>query len=159
MLQIRRFRAMPSIRSADLAPGAVPVHHQHWCHLAPRGSRAPLPAHGSQSWAGQGANTRFMAWQMSQRLQLLSHCHIWLMRSCHPQGSLNTNAKAQGTAQTSVVCKYTNSCIQAHTYRLNDTESTCAVSLPYHKVTLWSVQIKMQNQLALVHIKYRMHSY
>lgn len=29
MLQIRWFRAMPSIRSVDLAPGAVPVHHKH----------------------------------------------------------------------------------------------------------------------------------
>lgn len=78
---------------------------------------------------------------------------------CHCKGSLNTNAKAQGTAQTSELCKYTNSYMQAHTYSLNDTENTCAVSLPCHEVTLWSVKIKMQNQLALVHIKYHMHSY
>lgn len=33
MLQIRWFRAMPSIRSGDSAPGAVPVPHKPWCHL------------------------------------------------------------------------------------------------------------------------------
>lgn len=151
MLQLRWFRATPSIRSVDLAPGAGPVHHKPWCYLIP-----PLPAHGNQSWAGQGANTEFMACRC---LRGCSYCHTWIMRSCHHQGALNTNAKAQGTAQTSVMCKYTNSYRQAHTYSLNDTENTCAVSLPYHKVTLWSVQMKRQNQLALVHIKYCMHSY
>lgn len=134
MLRIRWLSAMPSIRSVDLAPGAIPAHirisspqtvvppHTKW-------QLTPLPAGGNQSWAGQGANTEPRAWQMSQRLQLLSHCHMWLMRSCHHQGSLNTNAKAEGTAQISVLCKYTNSYMQAHTYSLNDTGKTCAVSL------------------------------
>lgn len=90
-----------------------------------------------------GGKHRVHGLQMSQKLQLLPHCHTWIMRSCHHQGALNTNAKAQGTAQTSVMCKYTNSYRQAHTYSLNDTENTCAVSLPYHKITLWSVQIQM----------------
>lgn len=46
--------------------------------------------------------------------------------------------------------------MQAHTYSLNDTEKSCAVTsaYDYHKTTLWSVQIKIQNQFALVHIKY-----
>lgn len=158
MLQIRWFRAMLSIRAVDLAPRAVPVHHKLWCHLTAEG--ADHLYQPTETKAGQGrGQTPSSELGRCLRLQFLSHCHIWLMRSCHRQGSLNTNAKAQGTAQTSAVCKYTNSYMQAHTYSLNDTKNTCAVSLPCHEVTLWSVQIKMQNQLALVHIKYHMHSY
>lgn len=55
-----------------------------------------------------GGKHRVHGLQVSQRQQLLPHCHTWIMRSCHHQGSLNTNAKAQGTAQTSVMCN--NSC-------------------------------------------------
>lgn len=76
-----------------------------------------------------------------------------------PSGITEHKCQSSGHSTDLMVCKYTNSYMQAHTYRLNDTKNTCAVSLPCHEVTLWSVQIKMQNQLALVHIKYHMHSY
>lgn len=158
MLQIRWFRAMPSIRSGDSAPGAVPVPHKPWCHLT--SEVADHLYQPVETKAGQDRGQTPSSWlEDVSEAAVTPTCHTWITRSCHHWGSLNTNAKAQGTAQTSEMCKYTNSCRQAHTSSLNDTENTCAVSLPYHKVTLWSVQIKMQNQLALVHIKYCMHSY